>query len=71
MIEGKTLQESAKACGVDLKTSFRWCHRFLGASALLKALSLQGIEEADETLDLFRNLFTQLKIMNTCNQVKS
>ena len=50
MIEGKTLRESAKACGIDLKTSFRWHPRFLEAPALLKALSLQGIVEADETL---------------------
>ena len=50
MIEGKTLRESAKACGIDLKTSWRWRHRFLEAPALLKALSLQGIVEADETL---------------------
>ena len=50
MIEGKTLRESAKVCGINLKTSFRWRHRFLKAPALLKALSLQGIVEADETL---------------------
>ena len=50
MIEGKTRWESAKACGIDLKTSWRWRHRFLEAPALLKALSLQGIVEVDETL---------------------
>ena len=43
MIEGKTLRESARACGIDLKTSCRWRHRFLEVPALLKDLSLQAI----------------------------
>ena len=50
MIEGKTLRESVKACGMDIKTLCRWRHRFLEVPALLKALLLQGIVEADETL---------------------
>jgi hypothetical protein len=50
MINGKVLRESAKECGINLKTSFRWRHRFLRLPATLKASLLEGIVEADETL---------------------
>jgi transposase-like protein len=50
MIEGRVLRESARICGIDLKTSFHWRHRFLQLPAQLKAASLQGIVEVDETL---------------------
>ena len=50
MIEGKVLRQSARECGIDLKTSFRWRHRFLQLPAKQKASTLQGIIEADETL---------------------
>lgn len=49
MIEGKTLRESAKSCDINLKTSFRWRHRFLQIPTLIKATSLEGIVEIDET----------------------
>ena len=42
MIEGNTLRESAKACGIDLKTSFRRRHRFLEAPALVGAVQLNA-----------------------------
>lgn len=50
MISGKVLRESAKECDINLKTSFRWRHRFLQLPATLKASLLEGIVEADETL---------------------
>jgi len=50
MIGGKVLRESAKTCDINLKTSFRWRHRFLQLPATMKASLLEGIIEADETL---------------------
>jgi hypothetical protein len=47
LIEGLTV--SAKQCGIDKNTSFRWRHRFLTLPAATKANHLQGIIEADET----------------------
>ncbi len=50
MLESKVLRVCARECGVNLKTSFRWRHRFLGLPATLNASGLEGIIEADETL---------------------
>lgn len=50
MISGKVLRESATDCDINLKTSFRWRHRFLQLPATMKATLLEGIVEADETL---------------------
>jgi transposase-like protein len=50
MINGKVLRESAKECGINLTSSFRWRHRFLRLPATLKTSLLEGIVEADETL---------------------
>jgi transposase-like protein len=49
MIEGDVLRKSAIKCNINLKTSFRWRHRLLQLPSLLKATSLQGIVEMDET----------------------
>jgi len=49
LIEGLTIRASAARCGVAKTTSFRWRHRFLTDLAELKATSLTGIVEADET----------------------
>jgi len=49
MIEGKTLRKSADNCDINLKTSFRWRHRFLQMPSLMKATALEGIVEIDET----------------------
>jgi len=49
LIEGLTVRASAARCGVAKTTSFRWRHRFLTDLAELKATSLTGIVEADET----------------------
>ena len=49
LIEGLTIRDAAARCGVDKTTSFRWRHRFLTDLAELKATSLTGIVEADET----------------------
>lgn len=50
MISGKVLRESARDCDINLKTSFRWRHRFLQLLSTMKANLLEGIVEADETL---------------------
>jgi len=50
MLDSKVLRECAKECGINLKTSFRWRHRFLALPSTLKASRLEGIIEADETL---------------------
>lgn len=49
LIEGLTARASAKRCGIDKNTSFRWRYRFLALPATTKANHLQGIVEADET----------------------
>lgn len=47
--EGKSIRESAKICGIDPKTAFRWRHRFLNSPAGNKSRKMTGIVEADET----------------------
>ena len=49
MLQGKPLRGSAHECGINLKTSFRWRHRFLTLPSQQKAAKLEGIIEADET----------------------
>lgn len=46
---GRTLRESAQACDVDLKTAFRWRHRFMERISDDQAEDLGGLVEADET----------------------
>ncbi|OEE14826.1 transposase [Vibrio cyclitrophicus ZF207] len=53
MLESKVLRVCARECGVNLKTSFRWRHRFLKLPSALNASGLEGIIEADETLFLY------------------
>nr|ALF35125.1 Transposase [Vibrio alginolyticus] len=50
MLHSKVLRGCAEECGINLKTSFRWRHRFLTLPSTLKANRLEGIIEADETL---------------------
>ena len=50
MLDSKVLRKCADECGFNLKTSFRWRHRFLQLPSVLKATKLEGIIEADETL---------------------
>jgi len=49
LMQGMTVRASARACGIDKNTRFRWRHRFLAVPAMVKASHLQGIVEADET----------------------
>jgi transposase-like protein len=49
LLEGLTVREAARRCGIHKNTSFRWRHRFLRLPAQTKAERLQGIAEADET----------------------
>ena len=50
MLDSKVLRQCADECGINLKTSFRWRHRFLELPSAIKAKKLEGIIEADETL---------------------
>lgn len=43
------MRKAAKRCRIDLGTSFRWRHRFLTQPKDVKAKSVKGIVEADET----------------------
>ena len=52
MHDSLTLRVSASRVGIDLKTAFRWRHRFLKASAQANANTLSGIIEVDETVFL-------------------
>ncbi len=49
MLESKVLRKAAADYHIDLKTAFRWRHRFLELPAQLKATLLEGIVETDET----------------------
>jgi len=50
--KGDSLRTAATKCGVDLKTSFRWRHRFLALPESQQAKLLSGVAEADETFFL-------------------
>lgn len=52
MRDSLTLRASADRVGIDLKTAFRWRHRFLQTSARDNANTLSGIIEVDETVFL-------------------
>ncbi len=52
MLDGVTIQQAAKRCGIDYSTAFRWRHRFLAALNFDKPQHLSGIVEADETFIL-------------------
>ena len=47
--KSKSIRESAKDCGVDKSTTFRWRHRMLSNPKRLNAGHLHGIVEFDET----------------------
>lgn len=49
LTDGLSLRKAAKRCGIALDTSFRWRHRFLAAAKDVKAKTVKGIVEADET----------------------
>ena len=55
MTNSLTLRPAAKQCGITLRTSFRWRHRFLQAIEHDQAPELSGIAELDETF--FRESF--------------
>lgn len=42
------MKKAAKVCGINLKTAFRWRHRFLRYALTTRASRLAGIIEADE-----------------------
>jgi transposase-like protein len=52
MIDGVSLSQAARRCGVHPTTAFRWRHRFLAALSGDKPKALSGIVEGDETFIL-------------------
>jgi transposase-like protein len=52
MIDGVSLAQAARRCGVHPTTAFRWRHRFLAALSGDKPKVLSGIVEGDETFIL-------------------
>jgi transposase-like protein len=52
MADGLSVRRAAEAALVDIKTAFRWRHRFLAMPAWDFPASLEGIVEADETFFL-------------------
>jgi len=49
LIESKSIRESARHCGVNKDTTFRWRHRMLNNTKSLTPQHLHGIVEFDET----------------------
>ena len=49
LLDGATVREAARRCGIHKNTAFRWRHRFLSLPARSKPAHLHGIVEADET----------------------
>ena len=49
MLKGTFLREAADECGISLKTSFNWRHKFLKLVDNLTDSRLEGIVEIDET----------------------
>ena len=47
---GLTIREAAKECGIHRNTSFRWRHRFLNNSKMIKAKKVGGIIETRELI---------------------
>lgn len=52
LIEGLTVRQAARRCGVSKNTAFLWRHRFLCAMAAHQATREEGIVEVDETFFL-------------------
>jgi hypothetical protein len=48
LVDGVPLRKAASECRINLKTSFRWRHRFLRYARTTKSEKLAGIIEADE-----------------------
>lgn len=52
LIEGVSVRQAARRCGIDKNTAFLWRHRFLQQTAIHQATHEGGIVEADETFFL-------------------
>lgn len=52
LIDGLTVREAARVCGISKNTAFLWRHRFLREISHHQASREQGIVEADETFFL-------------------
>jgi transposase-like protein len=52
MVQGLSVRKTASKLGINVKTAFRWRHRFLEAMRDSQPSSLSGVVEADETFFL-------------------
>jgi transposase-like protein len=52
LIDGISIRQAARGCGIDKNTAFLWRHRFLQQAAGHRAEHESGIVEADETFFL-------------------
>jgi len=52
MLDGLSIRDAAKACGIAKNTSLQWRHRFLRTAAAQRPAKMTGIVEADETFFL-------------------
>lgn len=52
LADGVSVRKAAVRCGVSADTAFRWRHRFLERPRQVKAQTIAGIAEADETFFL-------------------
>ena len=52
MLDGLSIRDAAKACGIAKNTSLKWRHRFLRSAAAQQPAQMTGIVEADETFFL-------------------
>ena len=53
LVDGISLRKVATRLDIDLRTAFRWRHRFLEAPKALRPKVLEGTVEADETYFLY------------------
>ncbi len=61
--DGLTVRQAAKKCQIHRNTAFRWRHRFIKNTVSIKANSLVGIIEADETYFLRSNKGSEKMIL--------
>lgn len=52
LIDGLTVRQAARQCGISRNTAFRWRHRFLAGASRHGAQHERGIVEVDETFFL-------------------
>lgn len=50
MMQGMSIRKSAKECGINVDTAFKWRHKIIDSlQAMHDEVKLDGVVEADET----------------------